>query len=104
MRQRFHDLSAIPDIEADDRYLLSPAEQSELLSGHPWSRFVVLGDSIALGVGVPTEGYLTATWGERVAPPATTATKSGLNPTMRAQALAASATIRALGEHLGPRA
>jgi lysophospholipase L1-like esterase len=28
---------------------------------------VVLGDSIAKGVGDPTDGYVTATWGERVA-------------------------------------
>lgn len=57
----------IPEAEAQDPYVLSPAEQSELLAGHPWSRFVLLGDSIALGMGDPTEGYLTATWGGRVA-------------------------------------
>ena len=60
-------LTEIPDAEAQDPYLLSPAEASELLAGHPWSRFVVLGDSIAMGMGDPTEGYVTATWGERVA-------------------------------------
>jgi lysophospholipase L1-like esterase len=57
----------IPDIEAQDPYVLSPAEESELLARHPWSRFVVLGDSIAKGMGDPTEGYVTATWGGRVA-------------------------------------
>src|SRR2546423_25630 len=57
----------IPDVEAQDPYLLSPAEQSELLAGHPWSRFAVLGDSIAKGMGDPTDGYVTATWGGRVA-------------------------------------
>jgi lysophospholipase L1-like esterase len=57
----------IPDAEAQDPYVLLPAEESKLLAGHPWSRFVVLGDSIALGMGDPTEGYLTATWGGRVA-------------------------------------
>jgi lysophospholipase L1-like esterase len=57
----------IPDAEAQDPYVLSPAEESELLAGHPWSRFVVIGDSIAVGMGDPTEGYITATWGERVA-------------------------------------
>jgi lysophospholipase L1-like esterase len=60
-------LPEIPDIEAHDPYVISPAEQSELLSGHPWSRFAVVGDSIALGMGDPTEGYVTATWGQRVA-------------------------------------
>src|SRR3954466_1668533 len=57
----------IPDVEAQDPYVLSPAEEPELLAGHPWSRFAVLGDSIAMGMGDPTEGYLTATWGGRVA-------------------------------------
>ena len=57
----------IPDVEARDPYVLSPAEESELLAGHPWSRFAVLGDSIAMGMGDPTEGYVTATWGGRVA-------------------------------------
>lgn len=60
-------LTEIPDAEAQDPYLLSPAEQSELLAGHPWSRFAVIGDSIALGMGDPSEGYVTATWGGRVA-------------------------------------
>jgi lysophospholipase L1-like esterase len=57
----------IPDVEARDPHVLSPAEESELVAGHPWSRFVVLGDSIAMGMGDPTEGYVTATWGGRVA-------------------------------------
>ncbi|MFL5874591.1 MAG: SGNH/GDSL hydrolase family protein [Solirubrobacteraceae bacterium] len=57
----------IPDVEAQDPYVLSPAEQSELLAGHPWSRFVMIGDSIAVGMGDPTEGYVTAPWGGRVA-------------------------------------
>ena len=57
----------IPDLEAQDPYVLTPAEESELLAGHPWSRFAVLGDSIAKGMGDPTDGYVTATWGGRVA-------------------------------------
>src|SRR5436190_8455389 len=57
----------IPDLEAQDPYVLTPAEESELLAGHPWSRFAVLGDSIAIGMGDPSEGYVTATWGGRVA-------------------------------------
>src|SRR4051812_7871822 len=57
----------IPDLESQDPYLLSPAQESELLAGHPWSRFAVLGDSVAMGMGDPTEGYVTATWGGRVA-------------------------------------
>lgn len=61
------ELTEIPDFEGQDPYVLSPAEQSELLAGHPWSRFVVLGDSVAMGMGDPTEGYVTAPWGGRVA-------------------------------------
>src|SRR5436190_20679801 len=57
----------IPDLEAQDPYVLTPAEESELLAGHPWSRFAMLGDSIAKRMGDPTEGYVTATWGGRVA-------------------------------------
>ena len=60
-------LTEIPDVEAQDPYVLSRGEESELLAGHPWSRFAVLGDSIAKGMGDPTEGYVTATWGGRVA-------------------------------------
>ena len=60
-------LPEIPDVEAQDPYVLSPAEESELLAGHPWSRFAVLGDSIAMGMGDPTEGYVTATLAGRVA-------------------------------------
>jgi lysophospholipase L1-like esterase len=60
-------LTEIPEVEAQDPYVLSPAEASELLAGHPWSRFVVLGDSVAKGMGDPTEGYVTATWAGRVA-------------------------------------
>jgi lysophospholipase L1-like esterase len=60
-------LTDVPNTEAQDPYLLTPKEQSELLAGHPWSRFAVLGDSIAKGMGDPSEGYVTATWGGRVA-------------------------------------
>src|SRR5918999_2005498 len=60
-------LTEVPDVEARDPHLLSPVEQSELLAGHPWSRFVVIGDSVAMGMGDPTDGYVTATWGGRVA-------------------------------------
>lgn len=60
-------LTEIPEAEAQDPYVLSPTEEHELLAGHPWSRFVVIGDSIALGKGEPSEGYFKATWGGRVA-------------------------------------
>jgi hypothetical protein len=67
MTTEIPELTEIPDAEAQDPYVLSLAEQSELLAGHPWSRFMVIGDSVAMGMGDPTDGYVTATWGGRVA-------------------------------------
>jgi lysophospholipase L1-like esterase len=89
----------IPDAEAQDPYVLSPTEQSELLAGHPWSRFVVLGDSVAMGMGDPTEGYLTATWGERVAA-ALASERDGVTYANLARHRAKAAEIRDL--QLGP--
>ena len=60
-------LSEIPEAERNDPYVLSPGEASELVAGHPWSRVVMLGDSIAKGIGDPSEGYANVTVGERVA-------------------------------------
>lgn len=60
-------LSEIPEAERRDPYVLSPEEAAELVAGHPWSRLVVLGDSIAKGIGDPSEGYANVTVGERVA-------------------------------------
>lgn len=60
-------LTEIPEAEAHDPYVLSPAEESELLAGHPWSRFAVVGDSVAMGMGDPSEGYATVPWAGRVA-------------------------------------
>lgn len=57
----------IPEAERQDPNVVSPEEASELLTGHPWSRFVMLGDSIAKGIGDPSEGYANITFGERVA-------------------------------------
>jgi lysophospholipase L1-like esterase len=89
----------IPDVEAQDPYVLSPAEESELLAGHPWSRFAVLGDSIAMGMGDPTEGYVTATWGGRVAAALATE-RDGVTYANLAQHRAKAADIR--DSQLGP--
>src|SRR2546430_696729 len=89
----------IPDVEAQDPYVLSHAEQSELLAGHPWSRFAVLGDSIAKGMGDPTEGYVTATWAGRVAA-ALARERDGFTYTNLAQHGAKAADIR--DSQLGP--
>jgi lysophospholipase L1-like esterase len=60
-------LSEIPEAERSDPYVLSPDEAAELVAGHPWSRLVMIGDSVAKGIGSPTEGYANVTVGERVA-------------------------------------
>jgi lysophospholipase L1-like esterase len=53
--------------EAADPHCLREGEAAALLAGHPWSRFAVLGDSIAEGLGEPTPGYPDQPWTERVA-------------------------------------
>ena len=49
--------------EEDDPYLAGrpPLDRS------PWSRFVVVGDSMAAGIGDPTPGYQHLGWADRVA-------------------------------------
>jgi lysophospholipase L1-like esterase len=53
--------------EAADPYCLDPGEAGKLLAGHPWRRFVVLGDSVASGVGDPVAGYTPLPWCDRIA-------------------------------------
>ncbi len=53
--------------EASDPYCLRPGEATALLAGHPWRRFLVLGDSIAEGIGDPVDGYPALGWADRVA-------------------------------------
>jgi len=52
--------------EAADPYCLRPGEAAALLAGHPWRRFVVLGDSIAAGLGQPLPGYHPLPFADRV--------------------------------------
>jgi lysophospholipase L1-like esterase len=54
-------------IEANDPFCLRPGEATRLLRGHPWLRFAVLGDSVAVGLGDPVEGYSPLSWVERIA-------------------------------------
>jgi lysophospholipase L1-like esterase len=54
-------------IESEDPYCLRPGESAELLAGHPWRRFVVLGDSVAEGLCEPLEGYSDLQWADRLA-------------------------------------
>ncbi|MET8653226.1 SGNH/GDSL hydrolase family protein [Nocardia aurea] len=58
---------SISRTEADDPMLLPADAARELLDGAPWRRFAVIGDSVALGIGDPSPGYLTSGWSDRVA-------------------------------------
>jgi len=53
--------------EATDPYCLAPGESEELLGGHPWRRFVVLGDSVVQGLCEPVDGYSDLQWADRIA-------------------------------------
>ncbi len=54
-------------VEATDPYCLRSGEAAALLKDHPWRRFVVLGDSIAEGVGDPVDGYANQGFADRIA-------------------------------------
>jgi lysophospholipase L1-like esterase len=47
-------------------YCLSAREAGECLRGAPWSRFAVMGDSMAAGIGGPSAGYADLPWPARV--------------------------------------
>lgn len=53
--------------EAADPFCLRPDEAQDLLAGHSWRRFAVLGDSIAEGVAEPVAGYSPLPLADRVA-------------------------------------
>jgi lysophospholipase L1-like esterase len=53
--------------EATDPYCLREGESARLLAGHPWRRFVVVGDSVAEGLAEPVEGYSTLQLADRLA-------------------------------------
>jgi lysophospholipase L1-like esterase len=46
---------------------LTPTEQDRLLVGSPWRRLLVIGDSIAEGIGDPTPGYPDRPWADQLA-------------------------------------
>ena len=52
--------------EVTSPHCLSAREAGELMSGTPWRRFAVMGDSMAAGVGGPSAGFADVTWPERV--------------------------------------
>jgi lysophospholipase L1-like esterase len=53
--------------EGNDPYCLAAGEAEKLLVGAPWRRLLLVGDSIAVGIGDPVAGYLDRSWGDRLA-------------------------------------
>jgi lysophospholipase L1-like esterase len=53
--------------EANDPYCLREGEAAALLRGHRWCRFVVVGDSVAEGLGESVPGYADQSWTDRIA-------------------------------------
>lgn len=53
--------------ELADPDCLAEGEAARLLIGHPWRRFVVLGDSVANGPLFPVDGFVPLRWTDRVA-------------------------------------
>lgn len=56
-----------PYTQLADPNVLTAAEEDRLLRHAPWRRLVVLGDSVAVGIGEPVEGYESLPWAERLA-------------------------------------
>jgi lysophospholipase L1-like esterase len=52
--------------ELFDPDVLGGHEEHALLRGMPWTRFAVVGDSLAEGVGDPVDGYMNLSWADRV--------------------------------------
>jgi lysophospholipase L1-like esterase len=53
--------------EASDVLVLCDDDAAALLSGASWSRFAVIGDSLAEGLGDGLQGYRTRPWADRTA-------------------------------------
>jgi lysophospholipase L1-like esterase len=53
--------------ESRDPHCLREGESERLLAGHPWRRFVVLGDSVAEGLAEPVPGYSELQLADRIA-------------------------------------
>ncbi|WP_436772715.1 SGNH/GDSL hydrolase family protein [Yinghuangia sp. YIM S09857] len=51
----------------DSAYRMTREEEAALLRGAPWRRMVVVGDSIAEGIGEPTEGFPDQGWADSLA-------------------------------------
>ncbi|WP_063813484.1 SGNH/GDSL hydrolase family protein [Nocardia anaemiae] len=53
--------------EVTDPFCLDQADAVALLTGAPWGRYAVIGDSLSAGTGDPTPGYRDQGWSDRVA-------------------------------------
>ncbi|MFJ6602128.1 SGNH/GDSL hydrolase family protein [Streptomyces lydicus] len=53
--------------EATDPFCLDQADAVALLTGAPWGRYAVIGDSLSAGTGDPAPGYQDQGWSDRVA-------------------------------------
>ncbi|MFF7353545.1 SGNH/GDSL hydrolase family protein [Streptomyces filipinensis] len=53
--------------EATDPFCLGHSDAVTLLTGAPWARYAVIGDSLSAGTGDPTPGYQDQGWSDRVA-------------------------------------
>lgn len=53
--------------EATDPHCLTGEQARGALAGAPWRRLLVMGDSIAAGIGDPVDGYHDLPWAERLA-------------------------------------
>lgn len=89
--------------EAADPYCLSPGEAAELLGGHPWRRFVVVGDSVAEGLGDPVPGYVNLPWADRVAAELAASATASTNATASTSAGGSGRTTALSYRNLGRR-
>ncbi|AKN71783.1 hydrolase GDSL [Streptomyces sp. PBH53] len=53
--------------EATDPFCLDQADAVAQLTGAPWARYAVIGDSLSAGTGDPTPGYRDQGWSDRLA-------------------------------------
>jgi lysophospholipase L1-like esterase len=60
------DVETVDVTESNDPHVVSPAEGGTLLRGAPWSRLVIVGDSVAQGISEPRLGYRSEPWSSLV--------------------------------------
>lgn len=53
--------------EETDPYCVTAEDAVRMLSGAPWRRYAVIGDSLSAGTGDPSPGYLDQGWSDRLA-------------------------------------